>query len=119
MHAVGQEDVEPSRIEICEEELSWKKASVVYRTFALSSMTAQDARWSERELAKLVDRFCVSKVDTDVMWSVLGTCESSEQLQLEATTILANNQVVKNFAAELWRRSSKGKPNLDERLRRR
>jgi len=60
--------------------------------------------WATGQLSSLCRRFCQSYLDAGTAYAVLLSCNSSDELRSEAVSLIADNQPVKNFAAELWRR---------------
>eukprot|EP00927_Polykrikos_kofoidii_P000381 TRINITY_DN10138_c0_g1_i1.p1 TRINITY_DN10138_c0_g1~~TRINITY_DN10138_c0_g1_i1.p1 ORF type:complete len:1040 (-),score=136.68 TRINITY_DN10138_c0_g1_i1:185-3304(-) len=81
---------------------------VVFDSFRDGEFSSDVQAWAGSQLSKLADRFCVAKLDTAVACTALAVCKTANELQSEAVLLMGDNQPVKNFAAELWRRRAPG-----------
>jgi len=74
----------------------------------LSSCTTEVSKdtqkWAEQKVGDLCRRFCISKLDTTVAVGALCVCTTAAEMRSEAILLIADNQLVKNFAAEFWKR---------------
>eukprot|EP00930_Biecheleria_cincta_P076988 TRINITY_DN6422_c0_g1_i1.p1 TRINITY_DN6422_c0_g1~~TRINITY_DN6422_c0_g1_i1.p1 ORF type:complete len:942 (-),score=147.54 TRINITY_DN6422_c0_g1_i1:105-2930(-) len=64
----------------------------------------EDQIWAQTKLAALIQRFCLQSLDVAVALSAIAACTSPAEMRREAVALIADNAVVKNFAAELWKR---------------
>jgi len=69
-------------------------------------LDAGERCWAEAQLGALARRFCLSHLDAAVALAALCVCTSAEEMCFEAIILLCDNAPVRNFAAELWRRSN-------------
>lgn len=69
-----------------------------------TEISSDTQKWAEQKIGDLCRRFCVSKLDATVAVGALCICDTAAQTQSEAVFLIADNQLVKNFANELWKR---------------
>ncbi|CAK0842075.1 unnamed protein product, partial [Prorocentrum cordatum] len=70
------------------------------------SLAANARQAALRKLAGMLQRYCRERLDPDVVYDILIASKSVAEMREEAKNIIADNQVVDNFVAELWRKSS-------------
>eukprot|EP00429_Kryptoperidinium_foliaceum_P047497 CAMPEP_0176127980 /NCGR_PEP_ID=MMETSP0120_2-20121206/64658_1 /TAXON_ID=160619 /ORGANISM="Kryptoperidinium foliaceum, Strain CCMP 1326" /LENGTH=102 /DNA_ID=CAMNT_0017463049 /DNA_START=1 /DNA_END=306 /DNA_ORIENTATION=+ len=68
----------------------------------IKALRSDVEEWARGQLANLGRRFCVSTLDESVALAALAVCTDKAEVRDQAVMIIADNQPVKNFAAEFW-----------------
>jgi len=71
-----------------------------------SALSSEDRKWAVKKIEDLVAKHRVSHLDANVALESLCLWNTSADMRSEAVSLIWDNQPVKNFAAELWRRKS-------------
>jgi hypothetical protein len=81
-----------------------ERSSAVVRDSSQTLNKQIDRKWAISKIKDLSERFCLTPLDHDYALEVLLACSSPDEMRSEAVSMIYDNQLVKNFAAELWRK---------------
>jgi len=90
----------PSQVELSESEPDHG----IEQTCGDSGINFICKAWAEHQIDKLAKRVLMPKIDPCAALEILNNCKTPKLMQEKAIAMLGDNELVRNFAADLWRK---------------